>query len=133
MKNIFNTISALFFLASFIGLNVYLNNGNQHQPVVVKDHVFSPIGSHFSPEQTGALPTDLNNLEKSAEGRHVGNSKVIKVRKAYSREVANARLTAALTKFVSYSPFTKAMLRPFAHYNKGNAVPVHLRNCVWLI
>jgi len=132
MKSIITIISALLFISSSVFIDMSLSDGNKHVPVVINQHVYEPGSAHLCNEKTESLPLDGCNCEKQLEGSHVVNSRFGSVRKVFSRQTFFTPLSFLSKRSATVVPIPNKAQAKYVTYTENN-LPLHIRNCIWLI
>lgn len=132
MKNIITIISALFLIAGLILLDTFLSDGDMHLSLVTNQEAYNPVSTQLGNEKTASLPSDRCNGEKELEGSHVVHFQFATVRKVFLRHIAFAPLSVLNGQLVTgLSGANKFQLNSFTY--SINSIPLHIRNCVWII
>lgn len=132
MKNITTIISALLFIAGSVFLDMHLSEGKKHMPVMVKQHTDEAVGAHVCSEKTESLPVENCNCERQVEGVHLVNSRLANFRKIFPRYIPSISLSFLSRHSAAVLPNLSEAQSYLITYTSNN-IPLHVRNCVWLI
>lgn len=132
MRNITTIISALLFIAGSVVLDMHLSEGKKHVPVVIKQHVYASASAHLCIEKTESWPVESCNCERQVEGAHLENSRFASVRKVFPRNIAFVPLAFLSRHSAAVAPISSKVQSYCITYTVNN-IPLHVRNCVWLI
>lgn len=132
MKNIVTIVSALFFIVGSVFLEMFLPDGNKEISVVLKQYEYEPASAYFGYEKTESLPFDKYNAEKQVEGAHVKNARFASIRKiSLHRNYFDPLLLFSKHSITLLPSPIKAQPDSIAY--TVNNLPLHVRNCIWLI
>lgn len=132
MKNIVTIISFLLFIAGSVFLDMFLSEDNKDVTVVIKQYAYEPVSAQLCNVKTKSLPFDKCNPQKQVEGTHVENARFASVRKIISRHNFFAPLYFLNKHSATLLPVSNKVQSSYIGY-AGNNLPIHLRNCIWLI
>ncbi len=132
MKNISTIISALLFIAGSVVLDMHLSEGKKHVPMVLKQQVYASASAHLCIEKAESWPVESCNCERQVEGAHLENSRVAIARKVFPRNIAFVPLAFLSRHSATVPPISSKAQSDCITYTVSN-IPLHVRNCVWLI
>jgi len=132
MKNIVTIISALLLISGSVFLDMFLSEGNLVVPVETSQYVYEPLSNHLRNDKTESLPFEKCNSEKEVEGAHAENARFGSVRKIFSRHTCFAPLSILNKHSITALLIPIKVKRNYPDYTVNN-LPLHVRNCIWLI
>jgi len=132
MKNIFTIISSLLLIGGSVFLDTFLSDANTNVPIVTEQYTYKPVKAHTYNLKIESFPFNEDNTKNQVEGVHVANTRFAIVRKIILRHpcfaplsVLNRHSTTVLTKLnKTHSNYIGFI---------DNNLPLHVRNCSWLI
>lgn len=132
MKNVVTIISVFLIIVGSVFLNKFLPDDNEDVSVVVKQYEYESASAYLGYEKTESLPFDKYNAEKQVEGAHVKNARFASIRKiSLHRNYFDPLLFFSKHSITLLPSPIKAQPDSIAY--TVNNLPLHVRNCIWLI
>lgn len=132
MKYIVKIILSLSIIVVSISLGRFLSDDKKEFSVVVKQDVFQTVSVNLCNEKAESLPFDNCNSDKRLQSGYFKNGRFATVRKIFLRHTCfvpplflNKHAEAALLIPIKAQP-------NYLDYTVNN-LPLHMRNCIWLI
>jgi len=132
MKKIVSTISLLLLITGSFSLDTFLSDLNKDIPTLIKECEYEPVSVQLSNKKTESLPFDKSHTEKKVEGAHVQKARFASVRKIFSRHTYFASFSFLNKQSVSGLLISIKPLPNYSTYTVNN-LPIHIRNCIWLL
>ncbi len=132
MKNIFAIISAFLFIAGSVAVNMVLSDGSKDVAILIKQNSYKPASAHLCNVKIESLPLNKCNPKNQVEDAHVTTTRFASARKIISRHIFFAPLFFLSKHSAAALAISNKAQPNFVLYTVKN-LPLHIRNCSWMI